>query len=450
MVDHVEVLTGGASAIYGSDALAGAVNFILRKDFEGLESDGTYTAAVHDNNNPQAQAALRSAGLPVPTPPGSVWDGGDRDANILLGVSSDNGRGNVVAYAGYRSTDAILGKERDYTSCPLQSAASHDIASPTFICWGSIGSPAVGLLFSLDGFVGPFRTTENGDLASFEEPRDDFNFAPLGYLQRPDTRYTAGWFGHYDVSHSAEVYASMMFMDDSTNSQNAPSGWFAGIGPLGGAMAVNCDNPFLGSASDPRSPERILCADRGLGPQDDAHLIIGRRLVEAKGRQVDLRHTSYRFVVGLKGDVEPGWTYDIYAQYGTTIYQQSYLNDNSLAREQNSLEVVLVDGVPICKAALSGADPGCIPANIFQLGQITPAVTKYLTADGYQEGATVEQVVSGSVTGDLYRFGIKSPFARDAVSMALGASTGKSRCRTKSTANLRAAIWRGPAARFNP
>jgi outer membrane cobalamin receptor len=109
MVDHVEVLTGGASATYGSDALAGAVNFILRKDFEGVEIDGTYTAAVHDNGNPLAQAAIRSAGLPVPTPPGSVWDGGDKDANILLGISSANGRGNVVAYAGFRSTEAILG-----------------------------------------------------------------------------------------------------------------------------------------------------------------------------------------------------------------------------------------------------------------------------------------------------------------------------------------------------
>jgi iron complex outermembrane receptor protein len=420
MVDHVEVLTGGASATYGSDALAGAVNFIMRKDFEGLEIDGTYTAAVHDNDNPLAQAAIRAAGLPVPTPPDSVWDGQDRDANVLLGISTANGRGNIVAYAGYRSTEAVLGRERDYSSCPLQSAASHGIASLPFVCWGSIGSPAVGFLFSFDGAGGPFRTTENGDLAPFQQPRDDFNFAPMGYLQRPDTRWTTGWFGHYDISNAAEFYASMMFMDDNTTLRSAPSGWFAGIGPLGGAMAVNCDNPFLGSAEDPKSPESILCVGPGLGPQDDAHLIIGRRLVEGQDRTQDIRHTSDRFVAGLKGELADGWTYDIYAQYGQTAYQQDYLGDYSLAREQNSLEAVLVDGVPTCKAALSGADPGCVPANIFQLGQITPALTNYLGAKGFQEGVTIEQVVSASLTGDLGSLGIRSPFARDAISIALG------------------------------
>ncbi|HEY1614593.1 MAG TPA: TonB-dependent receptor [Rhizomicrobium sp.] len=420
LVDHVEVLTGGASAVYGSDALAGAVNFILRKDFDGLEIDGAYTAAAHDNNNPLAQAAIRSAQLPVTGPPGAVWDGEDVDTSMLVGATSDNGRGNVVAYAGYRTTAAVQGSHRDYTACPMQSDALNGVGPLGFFCGGSANS-ATGYLFSVDGFVGPFKTTKTGDLAPFRVPNDDFNFAPFDYVQRPDRRWTAGWFGHYDLSTSAEAYASTMFMDDRTVAQNSPSGWFMGEGAYGGAMAVNCNNPFLGSATDPNSPESIFCVDQGLGPQDNAHLVIGRRLVEAGDRQQDLRHTSYRFVTGLKGELADSWSYDVYGQYGTTLYQQTYLNDASIAREQNALDVVLVNGVPTCTAALSGADPACIPANIFQPGQLTPASLKYLAANGLQEGATVEKIVSGSLTGDLGHLGIKSPFATDPVSVALGA-----------------------------
>lgn len=422
MVDHVEVLTGGASAVYGSDALAGAVNFILRKDFEGIEADGTYTASAHDNTNPIAQAAINSSVVPAMRPPSSVWDGEDIDANILLGASSANGRGNVVGYVGYRSTQALLGGQRDYTACPLLSGPPEGAPPHPFACGGSDASPATGVIVSLDnGFAGPFRTTTGGDLAPFEEPEDQFNFAPFNYLQRPDTRWTAGWFGHYDIRKSIELYGSMMFTDDHTVVQGAPSGWFFGTGPLNGAMAVNCDNPFLGSATDPNSPESLLCVDQGLRPQDDAHLLIGRRLVEAGNRQQDFRHTSYRLVTGLKGELAEGWTYDAYAQYGKTAYEQNYRNEASIEREQNSLEVVLVDGVPTCKAALSGVDPTCVPANIFQLGQLTPAATRYLSTEGFQDGRTVEEVVSASVTGDLGRFGITSPFARDAVSIAFGA-----------------------------
>jgi outer membrane receptor protein involved in Fe transport len=419
MVDHIEVLTGGASAVYGSDALAGAVNFILRKDFEGLEIDGTYNAAAHDNNNSVAEAAIRSAAYPVTAPPGGVWDGENVDTTILLGVSSENGRGNIVAYGGYRTTAAVPETQRDYTACPLQAAANFGIASNGFVCGGSPNS-AVGFLFSLDGFVGPFRSTKSGDLVPFEEPQDYFNYAPFNYLQRPDTRWTAGWFGHYDLGKSAVVYASTMFMDDHTVVQIAPSGWFAGGGAFGGAMAVNCNNPFLGSASNPSSPESILCVDQGLGPQDDSHLLIGRRLVESGDRQQELDHTSYRFITGLKGELTKGWSYDIFAQYGKTLYGQVLLNDASVAREQNALEVVLVNGVPTCKAAVSGSDPACVPANIFQLGQLSPAAVKYLAAGGLQEGSTVEEVVSGSVIGDLGRLGMRSPLAHNAVSVALG------------------------------
>src|ERR1043166_6875785 len=100
LVDHVEVVTGGASAVYGSDAVAGVVNFIMRKDFEGIEVDGTWSEAQHDQHNSHMVGIEERSAVPINIPRGSIWDGRDVDATVIMGVNSPNGKGNVTAYAG--------------------------------------------------------------------------------------------------------------------------------------------------------------------------------------------------------------------------------------------------------------------------------------------------------------------------------------------------------------
>ncbi|HEY4113642.1 MAG TPA: TonB-dependent receptor [Rhizomicrobium sp.] len=438
LVDHVEVLTGGASATYGSDAVAGVVNFIMRKDFEGVEVDGQYSVAQHNNGNGIAEGAINAAAFPIVKPNSSYLDGAYSDINILLGVNSDNGKGNLTMYAGYKNTQAVLESSRDFSDCAMNSAPLLT-GGKGFFCSGS-SNAAVGNIRSEDSFIdpvtgmqlnphlgAPFRGLPGGnDVEPYLTSRDAFNFAPLNYLQRPDERYTMGAMGHYEVNKALDIYTSLMFMDDHTVAQIAPSGWFRGGGSFGGNMHMNCDNPYMGSAGDPNSAYNIFCApliNQGLiTPTSDVNLQIGRRLVEAGNRQDNLRHTSYREVFGAKGDLGGGWSYDAFGQYGTTILAEEYLNDASNRKLQNSLEAVTdpTTGLPVCKAALDGSDPACVPFSLFNLSGVTPAMINYVRGNGFQEGSTQEWVMGGTVTGDLGEWGIQSPWAKNPVAVAFG------------------------------
>ncbi|HEY5338370.1 MAG TPA: TonB-dependent receptor, partial [Rhizomicrobium sp.] len=237
---------------------------------------------------------------------------------------------------------------------------------------------------------------------------DKFNFAPLNYLQRPDTRYTFGAMGHYEVSKMADIYGSLMFMDDETISQVAPSGAFYGT-----PFQTNCDNPELTAQE-----VGAFCTSAGLAPTDKADLFIGRRNVEGGDRLNDLRHTSYRMVVGSKGDLGGGWAYDTFAQYGVTVFQEEFRNDVSIARINRALDVDPATGE--CESVVDGTDPNCVPWNIFVPNGVTKAAAAYLGVPGFEEGSTQEWVAGASVTGDLSAWGIQSPWAKSPVGVALG------------------------------
>ncbi|HEX3943760.1 MAG TPA: TonB-dependent receptor [Rhizomicrobium sp.] len=422
LIDHVEVVTGGASAVYGSDAVAGVVNFIMRRDFEGIEFDGQYSGNWHDNTNSFARG-INAQGLggntpgTVPQAPGSVFDGEDVDGTIIMGANSPNGKGNVTAYAGFRNIQGVTEDARDFSAC-----ATSTTFSGSFRCGGSSTAArdgAGGRFISLNGAPCGDCTIDgtNGEVRGFTGA-DKFNFAPYNYLQRPDTRYTFGAQGHYEVDKALDFYGSTMFMDDHTVAQIAPSGLFFGT-----VAQVNCDNPFLGSAADPNSPETQFCGgDSGLGPTDNASLLIGRRNVEGGPRQDHLEHAAYRVLFGAKGDLGSGWSYDLSGQYGSTILSEEYTNDMSINRIQHSLQVVTdpATGNPTCKSALDQTDPFCVPWNIFQPGGVTPAAINYLDVPGFREGGTQEWVVSGNLTGDLGAWGVQSPWAKNPVALSVG------------------------------
>ncbi|HTK80041.1 MAG TPA: TonB-dependent receptor [Rhizomicrobium sp.] len=426
LVDHVEVVTGGASAVYGSDAVAGVVNFIMRKDFEGIEFDGQYSVFQHDNNNGtyRGYTAMGLGGTTpgtIPQAPSSVLDGADTDGTIIMGVNSDNGKGNVTIYMGYRNIQPVLESQRDVSACATVSTYGGG-----FICVGSsttASNGAGGRFFSLDGgncdnLAANGTCTIDGLTGKVRgyTGADAFNFAPYNYLQRPDTRYTFGSFAHYEVNKSLDFYGSTMFMDDKTIAQIAPSGLFFGT-----AAQVNCDNPFLGSAADTNSPEYNFCTSAGLTDGQNASLFIGRRNVEGGPRQDHLEHAAYRMLFGARGDLGGGWSYDVSGQYGTTILSEEYVNDMSIQRIQRSLQVVNVNGVPTCKSVIDGSDPNCVPWNIFQPNGVTGAAIGYLDVPGFREGGTQEWVATGSVTGDLGSWGLQSPWAKNAVALSAGA-----------------------------
>src|SRR5579862_567597 len=445
LVDHIEILTGGASAVYGSDAMAGVVNFIMRRNFEGIEVDGTYSITQNDNDTSrwrdliQNQIDLGFPGFAMPAK--NVWNGQTEDATLIMGVNSDNGKGNVSAFLGYRSMAAVLESSREYSECTLSSTGPQDICqgSPNYNWWLSLDNAYAGASYSYfqtgDGKEG------SGQFVPFTDgPAQNYNFASTNYFQRPDTRYTGGFFAHYDVDNRLKLYADLMIMNDDTVAQIAPSGIFfgSGIGP-DDTVYVNCSNPFMTAQEN-----YLLCgqlpgdaqttmngrtfwngAGNGSGGDPDgaagqANLYIGRRDLEGGPRRSELRHTAYRMKIGASGALGAGWTYNIYAQEGYTLYQNVETGQFSTSRVQNALEVDPLTGQ--CYAAETGTAPGCVPLDIFNgIGSITPAMQKYVAAAALQQGWTQEQIVSGSTTGDLGEWGLKSPWARDAALAVLGA-----------------------------
>jgi iron complex outermembrane recepter protein len=467
LVERIEVLTGGASATYGSDAMAGVVNFIMKSDFEGIQFDYQYSAYQHSSGNPSdIQTSIAARGFDQA--PDSVWDGGGHDINVTIGVNTGDGRGNITGYFGYRQTNPITQGERDLSACALSSAGAST-------CSGSATLPT-GLFTPFDG---NFYFTVAGDQFV---PWDYtyYNYAPPNHFQRPDERWTAGLFGHYEVNEHLEGYVEFQFMDDRSNAQIAPSGAFFVTSTL------NCNNPLMSAqqsallcdgdrtasiantAADPTAVADFITAQVA-GVQDttltvaaqaaaDAAataaanatiansllvnscnngnlldgtgavvantacpLYIGRRNVEGGFRNDDLGHTSYRILGGVRGDINDDWSYDAYANFSRTLINEQYNNDLSITRIIRALDVVDVAGTPTCQSVVDGSDSACVPWDLFTAGNVTQDALDYIYINMFTKGRLEQDQFVAYVAGDLTSMGVVSPMAEDGAQIVFGA-----------------------------
>jgi len=412
LIDHVEVLTGGASATYGSDAIAGVVNFIMKKDFEGLQVDGQYGGDQHTNTDTAMQQAITASGGHPAT--GSVYDGQTTDFSVIFGANAPDGKGNVTGYFEFKNADPVTEGSRDFSGCLL-------VIGPPDQCHNSPNSnqfqqiaPTPGPAFSVVG--SSFLPWPQAGSA----PPATFNSTPYEYLSRQDTRYLAGFFAHYDIADWAQPYAEFSFMNDRSSSQSAPSGLFEGGGLAAGANGgyfVNCGNPLLSA----QEAAAIGCTGAQItgvqtNPANQIDLQIGRRNIEGGGRTSTYDHTSDRIVIGMKGDFADAWHYDAYGSYYYTSLFNSNNNYLSLAGIQNALLVGGTAAAPVC---LSG-NPTCVPYNIFNQGGVTPAQVASLDEPGTAFGTIEEEIFEGYVTGDLGKYGVKSPWADDGIGVSFG------------------------------
>ena len=409
LIKRVDVVTGGASAVYGSDAISGVVNFILRDDLDGVRTDIQYGFAQHQNDNAFVRGVQSQANYRLAQP--MILDGQKLDVNVAFGTNFPDGRGNVTAYFGYRDTKPVLQGDRDVSSCAFDPAGT---GNSTLTCGGSSNNQ-YGLF---DPITGP-----NADAGRFNNTRDGnrtwvpydssfrYNYAPLNYFQRNDTRYTAGAFAKYEISPAIEAYGSFMFMDDHTNSQVAPSALFQGY-----TYSINCDNPFLSAQQG-----QILCGN-AYGTNATQQAYIGYRPVagNARPRRDDLRHTDFRVTGGVRGEIAPGIRYDANALFSTVLYNETYENDIDPSRANRGIQVVNVNGTPTCKSVIDGSDPQCVPLDIFRYNGISDAAFGYIYAPTSTRGVDRETVLSGNISADLGTYGVKSPWSDDGIGVVLG------------------------------
>lgn len=408
MIERVDVVSGGASAVYGSDAISGVVNFILRKNLDGVYADMQYSINHTRNDNSYVRSLLNKRGYELA--PKSTWDGAKKDINVAMGFNSDDKKGNVTFYAGYRENNPVTQDSRDYSSCAL------DPAGPDALACGGSSNNSYGLFSFQSAQTGKNVTLNNTkDGQKSWVPYDSsfaYNYAPTNYIQRSDSRVTAGAIGHYELAVEAELYGSFMFMEDHTFSQAAPSALFQGT-----VFKINCDNPLMSAGQAAQ-----LCGS-ATGQAVDKDTFIGYRLTGpgSQPRRDDLRHTAYRVSSGVRGKLGDNWTYDTNFLYSSIRLEESYKNNVDNAKAQKALQVVNVNGTPTCKSKIDGTDPSCTPIDVFKYNGISAAGYQYLYAPTYTNGVQTERVFSAGVTGQLGDYGLQSPFAEQGFSIALGA-----------------------------
>jgi iron complex outermembrane recepter protein len=422
MVERVEVLTGGASSVYGSDAIGGVVNFIMKKDFEGIQFDAQYGGNWHRQHNDGVRPLLEAEGI---TPlRGNDIDGRNKNFNVMMGSNFDDGRGNVTAYLNYYHQDPVSSGQRDFGQCQLAPNSLDGINIDSLVCQGSSNSnffnplsgPFANNAYNVSGnsFV-PFGTVPTTPPASY-------NSQPFIYMQRDDTRYMAGLNAHYDIKDWVKPYMQLGFMDDRTHQEVAPSALFRGSNPNNtttGNYRVNCGNPFLSAQQLGIlgcTPAQVAALDQQ-NPANQVEVEIGRRNIEGGNRLNDYQHTNYRAVFGATGDVANAWSYDAYGQYYYVSYYGSsdkYLN---FANIDNALLVTRdAAGNPVCVAG----GPTCRPYNIFADGGVTQEALDYLQTIGTQRGESTLRTLHVDVTGKLGEYGIQLPTANDGLAVNVG------------------------------
>ena len=403
LIQRVEVLTGGASAIYGSDAVAGVVNFIMNDKFEGLQIDLNHSFYQHEQGNPVSSiVAARAVGNPSQfVVPGDANDGEINDVSITLGGNFANRRGNATVFFTYKKEEPVSQANRDYSACALGSTAAG------FNCAGSSTS-FPGRFLGLSANAYDLTVADAAGNTRAFTGNDIYNYGPLNYFRRPSETYGFNAFAHFDVFSDLRMYTELGFHDNRTVAQIAPSGLFGQI------QTMRFENPLL--SADWRTQMGLLA------PGDTSDVFILRRNVEGGGRQDDLRHTSFRVVFGMKGEILKHWNYDVSMHTGKVIYQESYKNDFSIVRAGRSLDVVTdpATGQPACQSRLDGTDANCVPYDIWRLGGPSAAALAYLQTPGLQKGFTSQQVLGTTFSSDLGNYGIKLPAAKNGVSVAFG------------------------------
>lgn len=441
LIQRVEVLTGGATSVYGSDAISGVVNFILDTNLDGLRVDGQASVFQHDNRNSSGlRDALIRAGITFPT--GNTADGGRQDINFTYGRGFLDDRAHVTLYAGYRKLTPLTQAERDYSACPARVSAQDNTVLE---CIGSgIAFPANFLTNFADSneipgvlTVGPNRT--------FVPGLTSFNFAPWVYYQRSDKRWTAGGFAELEISNAVKPYLEVMYLNDRSVAQIAPSANF------GNTQTINCDNPllsdqqrslvcstgnFIGEFPIIDNQGNVLGIEGEPTPFTDpvtgatyfrGRLIVLRRGSDTGPRQDDHRHKTVRTLGGVKGELGRGITYDAGFSYQRTKLSSAHLNDYSITRLRRALDVVAdpATGQPVCRSMLTGEDGECVPWDIFALEGVSAEASAYVSVPSLRKGSVSEQIAGTNATVDLGEWNIRSPWSDQDLAMNFGAEFRK-------------------------
>ncbi len=359
LIQRVEVVTGGASAVYGSDALAGVVNFILKDDFEGVEFS--------------AQSGITGEG-----------DARRLSFDLTMGTNFDEGRGNVVFYANYFDRNGIRDIARPWGATSFVNAVDGD--GNAFLRELPQGDPNVPvarisapeLQTNNSGQTDPFGTpigplgvvTTDGGWRAYEQLRDQQTTPGDSTMQLPLERWQLSGIGTYDLTDNMRLFAEGMFSNVKVTSILSPIPLPTAIIPN---FRLDTKNPFM-----PASLRDYINAQ--LDPTGELDGVVPINM-QRSTRELGVRtnqddRTVWRFVGGLQGDFQNDMSWEVFYNFGrnqNTTVQGGGLH---LFRFQQALLVNPDD--PTQCADPSGPGPGCSVLNLFETGGWTQDLVDFM------------------------------------------------------------------------
>ena len=409
LVERVDVLSGGASSVYGSDAVAGVVNFVLKKNFEGIALSGNYSFFNHDNRaNPVTDAAARAN---FPSRLGMANDGGRANLTLTAGKSFFDGALNITSYFNYRHSDQVNLGDRSLSACEVSQTLATGVLNCTRSTYTQVGTIVPGgigvgstLVNNPDG-SGTFLPYNSGP-GTAANPFDDIAF------QRAFNRINTGAFVNARISDDIELYSTAMFYRDKS-SNTLPNRVYSYSAYGSTPFQTNCDNPFLTA-----SQRTTLCGTRTSGtvPLDVRYRFDGLPPV-----RTSFDNRGVRVAGGLRGRVlDDAWNYDIAGVYSLMKGETIYPAQPDFDRVNRSLNVVSVNGTPTCASVVSGVDRACVPFNAFRAYNNSAALNNYLftNVDGRQNSTSLMWQALAVLNGDLGKYGITSPLAEQGIAIA--------------------------------
>ena len=387
-IERVEVLTGGASSTYGSDAVGGVVNIILKKSIQGIQLDASV-----------GQSQKRDDKL--------------KKFSASMGANSPDGKGHMMAHFSASEQGAVYSKDRAMSAVDGFSKSEGFTGDPadifvnvtpfysSFAPQGRFFYATGNRTFDANGNLIPFSTNgPNGDGIG----ATGYNRNAIRTIAVPTKRLLFATNGDYQFSDKATAYFEGTYAATKTTSQLEPfavdsSGGtnpiYAGGGFVPAEFLVNgvkVKNPYM-----PQALFNLLTDRDGDGLKD---YNFTRRLSDIANRGNTTNRDTFRFLTGLKGDLTKTWSYDSYVAYGFTKEAQYGTGQVNAANFRYALEAIPdANGNPICRDPVARAS-GCVPVNVFGANTISPAAAKYIHAPSTLNTKITQTFAGATLTGE--------------------------------------------------
>jgi iron complex outermembrane recepter protein len=395
-IERVEIITGGQSSVYGSDAVAGVVNFILKKDFEGIELDMKYGEA-------------------------SRGDDRRREASITFGTNSANGRANLMGHIAVSKLGPVFSRDREASAVDQISLGGvftglpEDFFTPVRPFFSSFNPAGTFTTFGFDdeGEVVPTLVTTydkdgNPIAPSTNGPNGDgvgatgFNRSDFRTIAVPTNRAMFAAKGNYEFAEGHSAFFEGTYAGTKTIAELEPFPLSSeDIFPVTGGL-VPAETLVNGIAvRNPLVPDLIYNAAQDVDGDGLRDYFFTRRISEVGNRGATADRDMFRILTGVNGTITGTWEYEAYAAYGSTKEAQVTGGQVNVLNFRNALQVIPdpVTGEPICADANARAQ-NCVPINVFGFGSISPAALQYVQAPQTLITKTTQKLVGATFRGD--------------------------------------------------